>query len=270
MQRKSSALLFVTLGAALIAAPNLSHIGSESLYEQAFAAKGGNGKENGNNGNGGKAGGAQSAGKSGSAAAKTNFAAAGTTAKQKQLALSDPLAPAHPSMLGRWNAAKPIDHPSIQAHIRKGKFNGTMGMIAAYAHAQTTYNEMQDQLTAAQTLVNGTDLATLEAALSTALVGTLYTNVEAYNDAVELDATLMDPEVEAAKQAIADYEAAEAAIAAGELALDDLATAEANMTAYSNRAPWSDIRDDVRAKMGLEPTENDLAPVAPVTQTTQQ
>ena len=258
MQRKSSALLFVALGTALIAAPNLGNLGSESFYAQAFAEKGGNGKGNGNQGSNGKSGDTHAAG-NGSAA---------TNANQKQIALSDPLAPAHPSMLGRWNAAKPIDHPSIQAHIRNGNFDGTMGMIAAYAQAQAAYNSVQAQIATTQTALNGTDMATLEAALTSALSGTPYDSVEAYDEAVTLDPNLADPEVEAAKQAIQDYNAAEALVAAHELALDDLETAEANMAFYSNRALWSEIRDDVRAKMGLDPAEDDLAEAEP-TETTQ-
>jgi hypothetical protein len=35
------------------------------------------------------------------------------------------------------------------------------------------------------------------------------------------------------------------------------------MEVNSNRAPWSDIRDDVRAKMGLDPLENDLVAETP-------
>jgi hypothetical protein len=54
-------------------------------------------------------------------------------------------------------------------------------------------------------------------------------------------------------------------LAAGEQALDDLAAAEATMEAFSNRSPWSDIRDDVRTKMGLDPTENDLETETPET-----
>ena len=35
------------------------------------------------------------------------------------------------------------------------------------------------------------------------------------------------------------------------------------MEAYSNRSSWIEIRDDVRTKMGLDPTENDLVTTTP-------
>jgi hypothetical protein len=265
MQCKTSALLFVALGAALIAAPSPSHVGGDSLYDQAFAEKGGNGKGGGggNSGNGEN----HSAGRNGGATdSTTNFAAA-QTGKQNQLALTDP---SHPSMLGRWNSAKPLEHPAVQAHIRNGNFNGTMGMIAAYVSAQARYNTVQEQLTTVQTTLSTTDLATLQSDLATALTGTPYDTVEAYDAAVKLDSSLTDPEVEAAKQAIADFEAAEALVAAHELALDDLETAEANMAAYSNRGTWDQIRGAVREKLDLDPTEDDLAASEPPTATTQQ
>jgi hypothetical protein len=41
------------------------------------------------------------------------------------------------------------------------------------------------------------------------------------------------------------------------------------MEAYSNRSPWSDIRDDVRAKMGLDPAENDLVSAVPTDPTSE-
>ena len=165
MRRKSCALLFVAVGALLIAAPDPGNIGGASLYDPAFAEKGGNGK----GGGGGNSNNGRSAGKDGgSPNATTNFA-------------GDLTDPSHPSMLGRWNAAKPADHPAIQAHIRNGNFQGTIGMIAAYAYAE------------AQALL-GTD----------------------------------------------------------ETAATDLATAEETMAANSNRGLWTEIRDAVRAKMGLD------------------
>lgn len=269
MQIRSSALLSLTLGAALIMAPSLTDIGTEFGYDQALAAKGGNGKGNGNGkgGSNGNAGGnSQSAGKSSSKSTEstTDVASAGTTGKQKskdkQLALSDPTVPAHPSMLGRWNAAKPIDHPAIQAHIRNGKFNGTIGMVAAYAKAQSDYNSMEADLAAAEATVAAADRTTLEAALMSALTAAGYTDLASYEAA-----GVEDVGVETAQDAIAALDAAEAVLAAGEQALDDLAAAEATMEAFSNRSPWSDIRDDVRTKMGLDPTENDLETEAPET-----
>ena len=44
MQRKISTLLSLALGAAIVAAPSLSNVGSDSAYDTAIAAKGGNGK----------------------------------------------------------------------------------------------------------------------------------------------------------------------------------------------------------------------------------
>jgi hypothetical protein len=262
MRRKSCALPFVAVGALLIAAPSPGNIGGGSLYDQALAEKGGNGKGRGggNSNNGGN----RSAGKNGGSNATTNFAA-DQTGKQ-ELALTDP---SHPSMLGRWNAAKPLDHPAIQAHIRNGNFQGTIGMVAAYVQAQTAYNSLQDELAQAQSALDSTDMATLEQALADALAGTQYDTEEAYDAAVAENPDLANPEVEAAQQAIADYQTAEQLVAESELALDDLETAEANMVAYSNRAPWSEIREAVREKMGLEPAENDLA-TATSTETAQQ
>jgi hypothetical protein len=49
MHRKLSIFLSVALGAALLVAPSVSNIGSDSIYDSAFAAKGGNGKGNGAN-----------------------------------------------------------------------------------------------------------------------------------------------------------------------------------------------------------------------------
>jgi hypothetical protein len=177
------------LGALLIAAPGLGNIGSASLYDQAFAEKGGNGKGGGgaNSNNGGD----RSAGKNGgSPNATTNFAS-NQTGNQKQLALTDP---SHPSMLGRWNSAKPLDHPAIQAHIRNGNFQGTIGMIAAYVYAEAQ-------------AVLGTDESTSV----------------------------------------------------------DLAAAEANMEANSNRGLWSEIREAVREKMGLQTEESEPAPATEAT-----
>jgi hypothetical protein len=51
--RLLSTLLNLALGAALILAPSLTNIGSGSMYDSAFADKGGNGKGGGSNGNGG-------------------------------------------------------------------------------------------------------------------------------------------------------------------------------------------------------------------------
>jgi hypothetical protein len=47
MQRRHSTVLSLALGAALIVAPSLTKMGSDTIFESAFAAKGGNGKGNG-------------------------------------------------------------------------------------------------------------------------------------------------------------------------------------------------------------------------------
>jgi len=276
MQLRTSTLLSLAFGALLIAAPGLDSAGDGLSYDQAFAAKGGNGK--GNGGGNGKGGSSNRGGNSASARGgdtssddTTSVASVGQGKQKmsaKELALSDPLAPAHPSMLGRWNAAKPIDHPAIQAHIRNGNFKGTIGMVAAYASAQTAYKSMEADLAAAQAALEGTDDATLQANLTAALTALSYPDLKAYETAVSAGAAT-DPAVEAAKAAIEAYESAESIVEAGEQALADLAAAEANMEAYSNRAPWSDIRDDVRTKMGLDPAENDLVSEEPTEPTSE-
>jgi hypothetical protein len=248
MRRIPSYLICLTLGAVIVAAPSLTNIGSDTIYDSALAQKGGNGK--GNSGN-----------KGGNKSASASVAASGSAtnsskqkSKDKQLALTDPLAPAHPSMLGRWNAAKPIDHPAIQAHIRNGKFNGTIGMVAAYAQAQAGYNDLEAQAAAAEAAA---------IALEAELAGAGYLTVEEYEAAVLAET---QERIDTLDQAIAAAETAPLAPAEADMtaAFDDLAAAEANMEAYSNRAPWGEIRDDVRAKMGLDPAENDLVTEAPV------
>ena len=277
MDRKQSIALTLLLGVAVIAAPSLSNLGTDHLYDQAQAAKGGNGK--GKGGNGGDAGGsAGNGGGNSSADGSTETDLASTTPKgkekvtAKELALSDPTAPAHPSMLGRWNAAKPIDHPAIQAHIRNGKFNGTIGMVAAYAHAQTTYNDMETDIATAEALLASTDPAALQSSLATALQTAGYGDptafdaaaaLQSYRTAVQDGTATEDAAIEAALGAIDAYDNAVDVAAAGAQALDDLATAEGNMEAYSNRSSWIEIRDDVRTKMGLDPTENDLVTTTP-------
>ena len=61
MQLGTSTLLSIALGALLIAAPGLDNVGGGVSYDQAFAAKGGNGK--GNGGGNGNAGGNSSSGR---------------------------------------------------------------------------------------------------------------------------------------------------------------------------------------------------------------
>ena len=193
MRRNSCALLFVAVGTLLIAAPSPGNIGSASLFDQALAEKGGNGKGRGggNSNNGGN----RSAGKNGGSNATTNFAT-DQTGEQKDLALTDP---SHPSMLGRWNATKPLDHPAIRAHIRNGNFQGTIGMVAAYVYAE-----------------------------------------------------------------------AQAVLGTDETATTDLETAEETMAANSNRGLWTEIRDAVREKMGLDTEESEPVSSTEATETPQQ
>jgi hypothetical protein len=273
MRRIPSYLICLTLGAVIVTAPSLTNIGSDSIYDSALAEKGGNGNGKGNSGN---KGGNKSAAASAASAAGAGGATNGSRqkSKDKQLAVTDLSALAHPSMLGRWNAAKPIDHPAIQAHIRNGKFNGTIGMVAAYAQAQANYDTYQQGLAD----LSVTDPAA--AALASALIAAGYTSVEQYQAAVlageaapvaAIDTALAPTttttttgETTTTPMSDAQIQAAEDLATLEVTAFSDLTAAEANMEAYSNRAPWGEIRDAVRAKMELDPAENDLVTEAPV------
>jgi hypothetical protein len=243
---------------------------SDSFYDSAFAAKGGNGK--GHGGSDSK-GGSKSGSKSASTSADSGTAAdsqstsnvASTDAgkkqksKAKQIALTDPTAPAHPSMLGRWKAAKPITHPAIQAHIRKVKFKGTIGMLAHYGVAQTAYNELEAQAAAAATAATDLAAALMNAGYGNPAAFDAAAALAAHQAAAALNDTLADSQIDALIAASQNVPTAEE-IASAQA---DLATAESNMAIYSNRAPWAEIRDDVRARMGLGPAENDLVAPAP-------
>jgi hypothetical protein len=267
--RSLSILFSLALGAAFIAAPSLLNIGSDSNYDSAFAAKGGNGKGNGGgNGNGhgkndGASANAKGSGKRNSGQMTTSVASTSASGKQKmsakQLALTDPTAPAHPSMLGRWNAAKPLMHPAMQAHIRNGNYTGTIGMLAAYGQAQTAYNELEAQAAAAATAATDLAAALMNAGYGDPAAFDAAAALAEYQAAAALDSTLAVSEIDGLIAASQDVPTAEE-IAAAQA---ELATTEANMEAYSNRAPWEDIRDDVRARMGLDPAENDLVTEAP-------
>ena len=117
--------------------PKLDAFGGGVSYDQAFAAKGGNGKGNGG-GNGNAGGNSSSAGgnsaKSGKA--KSDDATDGTSLASLTGSGKKTKGLDHPSSLGRWNATKNFEHPSIQAHVRNGKFNGTIGMLARFGLAQ--------------------------------------------------------------------------------------------------------------------------------------
>jgi hypothetical protein len=267
MRRIPSYLVCLALGAAVVAAPSLTNIGTDNGYNSALAAKGGNGKGKGNSNAGGQSASA------GSAATSNAGAGAGKLkSNARSMALSDPSLPAHPSMLGRWNAAKPIDHPAIQAHIRNGKYNGTIGMVAAYAQAQANYDSYQSSLAGADPAVAGLASALSAAGFSSvadyqaAVASGEATPVAAIDAALTATTTTTDPitgVTTTTPMTAEQIAAAEALSQLGATAFSDLSAAEANMETYSNRSPWSDIRDDVRAKMGLDPVENDLVTEAP-------
>lgn len=211
-------LVVALLGAtALFLSPlHISQSGSLA-YQPAEAGKG-NGKGNGNgNGNAGGNGGSANPGNSGDQ----------SLGKKPELVLAGQGAEA--SSLGRWNAAKPFDHPAIQAHIRNGNFNGTIGMMAGYIVAQNTLNDMQADPELAAKLAEAQAILDAEAA-----------------DPAQT--TYTDEQIAAAQALIDGYNSA----------VSSLAEAEALMDRYSNRAPWEEIRTAVRLKLGLDPAENDL------------
>ena len=196
----------------------------------ALADKGGNG--------GGNGGGGQSSGGGGAAhaSANSNFSSQKSTAKGSnaapQVQVAKVQGPAEASLLGRWNAAKPYDHPAIQAHIANGNFKGTIGMVANYLVAQKAVDDLQGDpdFAANLTLANAT-LAAQAAYL--------------------LDNTLTPPTAE-------ELAWATGFVAQADGAMDALASAEATMAEFSNRGDWADIRGVVRTRMGLLPDENDL------------
>ena len=225
-------------------------------------------------------------------------------AKKTEVAATEDAAPSKKSALGRWNAVKPIDHPAVQAHIRNGNFNGTIGLNAAYVLAQTEYDTLEKQdLAAAQALVKATETysaeqdaakAAIDAATTTyneangtALTSeqfvetTLQAATDAYNAQNGTSLTVVDykngliggtitpsSDVEQALVTQAqptpegDVVAAQKLLDDAKLALDALAAAEKAMEEASNRGAWSDIRADVRAKMNLEPGDNDVQEAA--------
>jgi hypothetical protein len=247
MRRIPSTLFCLALGAVLVLAPDFADLGSGSAYDIAYAKNEGNGKNGGKGNSHGN--GASASAANGSTTAET----AKQKSKPKQIALGEPSILTDPSALGRWHAAKPMTHPAMLAHIRNGNFTGTIGMLAAYGLAQYNYNELQAQAAAADAAA---------ATLAEELAKTPYATVQDYQTAVDND--LQEP-IAVLDEAIAAAENAPVAATTDEMdtALKELATAEANMELYSNRAPWDQIRDEVRARMGLDPAENDL-----VTETT--
>jgi hypothetical protein len=182
-------------------------------------AEAGNGKGNGKGNSGGNAGNANSGNSGGKGLGNNKLGIVLATSNEG----------AEASRLGRWNAAKPFDHPAIQAHIRNGNFTGTIGLMARYILAQNTLNDMQADPDLAAKLAEAQAILDLEAA-----------------DPEQT--TYTDEQIAAAQALIDSYETA----------ISSLAKAETLMARYSNRAPWEEIRDVVRLKLGLDPAENDL------------
>jgi hypothetical protein len=196
-------------------------------------------------------------------------------AKKTEVAVTEDAAPSKKSALGRWNAVKPIDHPAVQAHIRNGNFNGTIGLNAAYVLAQDTYNKVQEAEAIKAEAKPYTDA---DAAAKNALANYNNTNapeapdfasIEEYQAAVETKT--IEP-VAAIDEAVAKRDSltppdlqkladAEAVLKESDpaAALKSLEDAEAAMAAASNKGNWEDIRGDVRAKMGLPVEEDDVA-----------
>jgi hypothetical protein len=122
MQPRLFTLLSLALGSAIIVAPGLSNIGSDSFYDSAFAAKGGNGKGKGGqsaNGNGSSNAKANGNGKSSSGSKSASAGTAGSDKSKKEKSLT--------SQMGALNAA----HASANA-LRNASPDSRVGMIAAY------------------------------------------------------------------------------------------------------------------------------------------
>jgi hypothetical protein len=320
--RKYSALTLCS--ALLLGVPPVINGGQFLSFDQAQAAKGGNGNGKGGGAGGGKSSnaGGQSAGKSsnagGQGAGKSSKAGGKSSAtqtasvdkkgggslkskksageqkasatskgskgaaKKTEVAVTEDAAPSKKSALGRWNAVKPIDHPAVQAHIKNGNFNGTIGLNAAYVLAQDTYNKVQEaeaikaeaeaeaeaydkayaeaDATAKQALTNynlnngeAADFATIED-YQKAVDAKTIAPVAAIDDAIAKRDSLTPPDPEKLAEAEAVLTENDPATA-----LKSLEDAEAAMAAASNKGNWADIRGDVRAKMGLPADEDDVA-----------
>ncbi len=228
----------IALGLVLVALP----FGPQMIFtpgiDVAHAEKGGNGNGGGNSGGNGNAGG-------GNASSTAGGGNANSLGKKPEIIEAN-AGGSEQSQLGRWNAAKPYDHPAIQAHILNGNFKGTIGMVAAYHVAQQAMDEVQDAyaLPAGSQLAPPADLAAAFA-LATTITGVavdpLQTTYTA--DEVAWAAQLLSN----AAQLQINYDSAVA----------DLTAAEETMDQYSNREDWAIIRATVRTKMGLA-DENDL------------
>jgi hypothetical protein len=269
MQLRKSTLLSLAFGAALIAAPSLGNIGADVAYDQAFAAKGGNGKGNGggNAGKGSASASSSDSGKSkGGKSAKASDESTEDDTSVASLTGKKTKGPDHPSSLGRWNATKDFEHPSIQAHIRNGNFNGTIGLLARFGLALNTLGGMQEQAAAAEQAS-----ADLAAALQTAgygmTTGTFDLNaaLSEYEAAMSLPDAVRNEEIDSLMSASENMPSAEDLAAAAA----ELTDAEAAMSAASNKASWETVRSVVIDRLGLEDVTvtDPTAPTDPTTPT---
>jgi len=246
MQLRTSTLLSLAFGALLIAAPGLDNAGDGVSYDQAFAAKGGNGKGNGGgNGNGaGRGASSQSASKGGGKSPKSSSTTEDVDVASLDESNKKIKDPDHPSSLGRWNATKDFMHPSIQAHIRNGNFNGTIGMLARFGLALNTLGGLQEQAAAAAQASE--DLAAaLQLAGYGMTTGTfdLTAALSEYSAAITKDPTIDG--LIAASQSLPSEEDLTAAA-------EELTAAEAEMAEASNRSSWDEVRSVVIDRLGLE------------------
>jgi hypothetical protein len=280
MKLRLSTLLSLAVGALLIAAPGLDSTGDGLSYNQAFAAKGGNGKgkggENGNRGSNSSQ--SASNGKSNNSSKASTSTEDATSVASLDSSSKKVKGPDHPSSLGRWNATKNFEHPSIQAHIRNGNFNGTIGMLAHFGMALNTLGEMQADAAAAEAA---------SAELSAMLQGLGYGLPDLTDPTVDPAATFdLDLAISQFKAAapLADtatmdqinslISTVENAPSEEDLAAaqGELTSAEEEMAAASNRAPWEEVRSVVIDRLGLqdvtvtEPTPSE--PTAPSEPTT--
>jgi hypothetical protein len=215
------AAAFLGVAALLLSPLHISQPGS--LAYQAAEAGNGNGKGNGNGNGKGNSGGSAGNSNSGNSEGK------GLGNNKLGIVLATSGQDAEASRLGRWNAARPFGHPVIQAHIRNGNFTGTIGVMARYIVAQETLNDMQADPEFALKLAEAQAILDLEVA-----------------DPAQT--TFSDEQIAAAQALMDSYDSA----------VSGLAKAETLMARYSNRAPWEEIRNVVRLKLGLDPAENDL------------
>jgi hypothetical protein len=159
MHRKLPFILSVALGAAMLVAPTLSNLGSDSIYDSAFAAKGGNGKGNGGgngNGNGNGNGGGGVNGASASGGIGNNGNGNGSGASASLTASGKTKTKSMTSQMGALNAA----HASAQAFANPNP-NSRVGRIKEAVLAQYA-------VVAAETAAL-TDATALEATLATGL-----------------------------------------------------------------------------------------------------